>query len=293
VKSESLFFSRYLPPDQQTRRWGWRLLDAGRQNISPGSSYPATGHPFEYLFDETGRRTLDEFQVIFIATGKGEFESRSHEKEKVSAGDALLLFPGEWHRYQPDPQTGWREYWLGFMGQDAKRIMDTFFSPENALLHTTQSDEIIRLFDQLLYWMKHPFPGMEQVTASSIPQILAFLQAGSAVEGNKHLNDAQLTMEAKSRMLNSLDSRTDLSALAYQLGMSYSKFRVLFKQQTGYAPREYENLVKLNRACDLLRSSQYTVSQTAEALGYSSIYYFSRAFKKQFGKSPKDWLNKA
>jgi AraC-like DNA-binding protein len=290
MKTQPITFSRYLPTDQQTRRWGWRLLDAGRQNIPSGADYPGKGHPLEYLFEDSGRRILDEFQVVFIATGKGEFESNRLSCRPVTAGDALLLFPGEWHRYQPDPATGWSEYWLGFKGQDAERIMRTFFTPESALLHTAQSDEIIRLFDQLLHWMKQPFPGVEQVTASIIPMILAFLQAGQSSVSKGSFGDAQLVMDAKSQMLNNLNARTDLTALAHSLGMSYSKFRIRFKEHTGYAPREFENLVKLNRACDLLRSGQYTVSQTAEALGYTSIYYFSRAFKKQFGKSPRDWL---
>lgn len=245
----------------------------------------------EYLFDDSGRRTLDEFQVVFIVKGRGEFTSASHEQATVTAGTAILLFPGEWHCYRPDPETGWSEYWLGFMGQDAQRIMDTFFDPAIPLLRTLHSEDIIRLFDQLLHRMKHPFPGVEQVTASTIPMILAFLQAGQFQDEQLQKADNATAMEAKSLMLQSLSKRTDLSQLARQLGMSYSKFRVLFKEQTGYAPREYENIIKLNRACDLLRSGRYSVSQTAESLGYSSIYYFSRAFKKQFGKSPRDWLN--
>ncbi len=290
--SESFIFSRYLPPDQQTRRWGWRLLDAGRQNVPRGSPYPASGHPMEYLFDANGRRTLNEFQVVFIVKGSGEFASKSLSNTGVNAGNAILLFPGEWHQYRPNPETGWSEYWLGFMGQDAERIMQTFFNPEKPLLQTSHADEIMRLFDQLLHRMKHPFPGAEQVLASTIPMILAYLQAAKVQNEMKTHGDTGLVMEAKSRMLQSLTSRTDLSDMAQQLGMSYSKFRVLFKEQTGYAPREYENLIKLNRACDLLRSGQYSVSQIAEELGYSSIYYFSRAFKKQFGKSPRDWLDR-
>lgn len=280
-------FTRYLPTDQQTRRWGWRLLDVGRQNIPPHASYPAKGHPLEYLFDSSGTRTLNEFQVIFITTGRGVFESENTPQTRINSGDALILHPGEWHRYQPDPDTGWSEYWLGFKGQDAERIMDTFFDKTQTIYHTTQPNEIIRQFDQLLHWAKHPFPGVEQVLASFIPMILAFLRAGGQDQDGQ--ND-QVIMQAKIHMLNDLSVRTDLNKLAQTLGMSYSKFRVLFREQTGYAPREFENLVKLNRACDLLRSSQYSVSMTAEDLGFASIYYFSRAFKRQFGKSPQQWM---
>ena len=32
------------------------------------------------------------------------------------------------------------------------------------------------------------------------------------------------------------------------------------------------------------------MAKTAEALGYSSVFYFSRAFRKAFGRSPQDWI---
>ena len=31
-----------------------------------------------------------------------------------------MLFPGVWHRYQPDPKTGWHEFWIGFDGETAR-----------------------------------------------------------------------------------------------------------------------------------------------------------------------------
>lgn len=59
-------FSRYFPSDPAAAGWGWRILDAGRQQIEPGASYPGEGHPQGYLFDASGRRTLDEFQIVCI-----------------------------------------------------------------------------------------------------------------------------------------------------------------------------------------------------------------------------------
>lgn len=286
-------FSRYLPPDKQSRHWGWRLLDAGRQAIPPGSPYPSPGHPVSYLFGKAGRRTLDEFQIIFISAGSGTFESKSTRLTKVGAGDALLLFPNEWHRYSPDIETGWNEYWLGFRGQDAERVMGTFFEPASPIRHPAQTDEIIRLFDQLLHWLKYPVAGIEQVLASHVPLILAFLQSGSLNRNASSLDNSQVAQVAKSRILQNIASRTDLTELAQSLGVSYSKFRALFKEQTGYSPREFENLIKLNRARDLLQSGNYSVSATADALGYTSVYYFSRAFKRQFGQSPRNWLTQS
>jgi len=283
-------FSRYLPTDQQAKRWGWRLVHAGRQNVPAGSDYPSEGHPLSYLFDKSGRRTLDEYQIVYITTGSGTFASRTHPKTELHTGDAILLFPGEWHRYQPNYETGWSEYWIGFCGREADRIMDAFFDPSQPILKAGHSDALIQHFDQILYWLKQPVAAKEQILASHVPLALALLNSSTLVESNSQSKDSSLVIRAKATMLANLDTHTDLEALAKELGVSYSRFRFAFKRQTGYSPREFENIIKLNRARDLLLRAGKSVTETASTLGYSTVYYFSRAFKKRFGQSPQQWL---
>ncbi len=283
-------FSRYFPSDPAAAGWGWRILDAGRQTIAPKASYPDAGHPQGYLFDASGRRTLDEFQIVTIESGSGQFESAQVEACSVKAGTALLLFPGEWHRYQPDKSSGWRESWVGFKGSDATRVMHQFFRPQDAVLTTQRRNELSDLFDRLLHWAEQDVAGRDQIAASHIPLILAFLKAEQEDSDTPDHSDASIVRRAKATMLKKLDQRTDLEALARELGCSYSRFRFAFKAQTGHAPREFENKIKLNRSRDLLLHNHLSVSETADALGFSSVYYFSRAFKRAFGQSPQQWV---
>lgn len=286
--SESLI--RYFPSAPGTAEWGWKLVDAGRQRVAPGARYPGRGHPLGYLFDASGRRTLDEYQIVFVISGSGTFESASCKRTEISAGDAFLLFPGEWHRYGPSRESGWSEYWMGFDGDDARRVMEAFFLRSLPVHRGAFTDEILRLFDRLQHLLSHPIAGGEQVLASFAPMVLAYLRAGGQIGEGEAPNDRERIITAKSRMLASLSRRSDLQALAREAGMSYSRFRAVFKKETGYSPREFENIIKLNRSRDLLLSGRFNVSQAAEALGFSSVYYFSRAFRKAFGLSPQKWL---
>lgn len=286
-------FQRYLPLSAQAAGWGWHVIDAGRQAVLPGGVYPVSDHPLTHQFAGDGRRVLDEYQIIHLAAGEGYFESASLPMRKVRAGETLLVFSGEWHRYHPDPGTGWTEYWVGFNGSEAGRVMGSFFGRQTAVRQSAFADEILRLMDQLLHWIRQPAPGVEQILASMIPMILAFLLSDVPVDSGCENDSHAIVYRAKIEMLKHLSERTDLEALARSLGVSYSRFRSVFKEQTGFAPREYENLIKLNRSRDLLRSGRYSVTRTAEVLGYSSIYYFSRAFRKAFGQSPQAWLQHA
>lgn len=280
-------FRRYLPTDQQAREWGWRLIDAGRQKIAPGAAYPSTGHPMGYLFDRDGRRILDEFQLVFIASGSGVFDSQSVPRQPVHEGSVLVLFPNEWHRYRPNASTGWTEYWIGFSGREATRIMGGFFSPRVPVLSVAQPDVLVGHFEHILEWLRRPlFLGKEQILASQVPLALALLRSGPPPSSADPPSEEQFVILAKAMMLEQLDRRADLEKLARDLGISYSKFRFAFKRQTGFPPREYENRIKLNRARDLLNREGRSVSETAGLLGYSSVYYFSRAYKRHFGHPP-------
>jgi AraC-like DNA-binding protein len=290
MHSKAETFSRYLPVDSLAKKWGWNLMDAGRQHLDAGASYPGKGHPLGYLFDKDGRRILDEYQVVFIAAGKGTFTSKSQPKRTIRAGDALILFPGEWHQYRPDPDTGWTEYWIGFKGSEAKRLMESFFSPKTPVQESSMGAELIRQFDRLIHWLNQPVHERDLILASHIPTILSFLIAGRRQQTSSGASGASLVRSAKAHMLENLSRRTDLEELANSLGTSYSRLRSVFKKETGFAPRQFENMVKLNRSKDLLLSGEYNISRTAESLGYSSVFYFSRAFRKAFGRSPQEWV---
>jgi len=289
MQSPSSAFSRYFPPGPVLTGWGWRLNGAGRQVIAPEAPYPGGRHPLAYLFDASGRRTPDEFQIVFIGSGRGSFESASQPETPVESGQAFLIFPGEWHRYRPARESGWTEYWVGFGGGEAERIIEAFFNPKRPVSTVESPAELAAVFSQLCARLQASGPGADLISASFLPLILAFLKAGSA-QASERPNERNLVGRAKARFLQQLDRRTDLEQMARELGCSYSRFRLVFRRQTGYAPREFENRLKLNRAKDLLLYEGFSVSETAAALGFNSVFYFSRAFRRHFGRSPRAWL---
>ncbi len=80
-----------------------------------------------------------------------------------------------------------------------------------------------------------------------------------------------------------------------RLPLNYDYVRKLFKKETGATPHEYLLHERMKLAQGLIlggmsnRYSEYTVSQIAEACGYSDPLYFSRVFKKYFGVAPSEY----
>ena len=104
-------YYRYLPEalTEEALSVGLYVMDSGYTFIPSGSSYPPNSHDQEHDFDMNEGRTLSEYQLVYITRGQGTFESERSGSIPVSAGMLFVLFPGIWHRYAPDPKTGWDE----------------------------------------------------------------------------------------------------------------------------------------------------------------------------------------
>jgi AraC family transcriptional regulator of arabinose operon len=78
----------------------------------------------------------------------------------------------------------------------------------------------------------------------------------------------------------------DFAALAVQVNLSPSRFRHLFKQETGTTPAQYVKEVRLRRAAKLLRTTFLTIKQILEHVGLGSNAHFVRDFRKLYGITP-------
>lgn len=101
---------QYLIDNEQDACWGLTVNGVGFQHIDSGEIYPPKNHPQEYSFLTDRGRRLNEYQFIYITAGRGVFRSEHCDQTEIKEGDMFLLFPHEWHSYQPDPETGWNEY---------------------------------------------------------------------------------------------------------------------------------------------------------------------------------------
>ena len=91
---------------------------------------------------------------------------------------------------------------------------------------------------------------------------------------------------------NFLNAKIPMSYLANICGISESYLKKLFIKKFGMPPVKYIIGLKINYACDLLRSELYTITQTSEICGYNNPNFFSRQFKEYIGVSPTDFINK-
>jgi AraC-like DNA-binding protein len=81
----------------------------------------------------------------------------------------------------------------------------------------------------------------------------------------------------------------DLDRLAGAAGLSKFHFLRLFRATYGVTPGEYLSLRRMERAQDLLRATNLTVTEVCHAVGFSSLGSFSSRFRSVVGESPSEF----
>lgn len=79
--------------------------------------------------------------------------------------------------------------------------------------------------------------------------------------------------------------------LSQLTGLNYSYLSTLFRKETGIPITEYISQTKAETAANMLRFSDYSLSQISETLNYSSYSHFARCFRKYYSISPKEYQN--
>ncbi len=283
-------FFRYFPVSPRDRKWGLFVTTAGQSRIPPFQDYPPGGHPTNYAFNWRRGRVLADYQIVYISSGRGWFESRATGRRRVESGDVFLLFPGVWHRYAPDRETGWDEHWVGFDGTTARRLArHGFFSPAAPLLHVDREDPVRTAYGDIIDTMKRQPPALQQVLTGLASRLLTLLYSAAQTSLPADAPGAAAIHEATRRMHDDPRARFDLPALARQLHVSYTWFRRAFAQQTGLGPHQYLLQLRIARARSLLAESNWPLKEVADQSGFESEYYFCRVFKKKTGLTPGAW----
>ena len=286
ANSKNFVFFRYFKIDRRARQWGLYVTTCGESRVAPYQPYPPVEHPPVYNFDWQHGRRLTEYQIVYVSEGSGTFET-DKLTIRVHAGDAMLLSPGQWHRYQPDEATGWHEYWVGFSGETVQRIFSAgFFSRKNPVVHIREEKIMLMTFGQLFQSARENVPALQQVMAGRTSVLLSLVCSSGQPLSATTQGTSQMVERVRSMMTAEETRDKPLEGLAKDLKISYSTFRRTFREHTGISPHQYRLHLKVSAARELLRSTTLTVKEISYRCGFEDEQYFCRIFKRQTGNTP-------
>lgn len=233
---------------------------------------------------------VGEALLVYCVKGGGWCELAG-QLHTVRAGDLLVLPPDVPHNCGAHVSDPWTIHWAQATGANLHEYLNELGVSAHAPLVWMGDDlQLARLFHEVVKTLEQGSSFLHLLEAS---HALAHLLAVMIRHRHEHSRDTSDTVQKVAEgiiyMSEHLDQPMRVSALAALANLSPAHFSVLFKEQTGCSPRDYLHLLRIHRACQLLRTSNLSVKEIATRLGYQDQFHFSRQFKAFQGASPSDY----
>ncbi len=125
-----------------------------------------------------------------------------------------------------------------------------------------------------------------KVEAQFSPEIRRPFESHVYTAGRTELHGDELIAQAQDILRSRYTETFKITALARELGISARSLNRRFKNATGLSPGIYLQQQRFNTARDLLRTSNLTITEVANAVGYTDSDYFCRRFRDTMKQTP-------
>lgn len=112
-----------------------------------------------------------------------------------------------------------------------------------------------------------------------------------APKATKSKSDAEVFHRVTDYLESHLNTHVTIDQICKDNLIGRSQLQKIFKEHCDLGIIEYFSMLKINAAKELIRTKQLNFTQVAEHLGYTSIHYFSRQFKKVSGMTPSEYAS--
>lgn len=239
-----------------------------------------------------------QYILIYCIKGSGWY-SVGGQRYDVSDGQYFVLPPGIPHAYASNSDNPWTIYWIHFTGRQASVFASGMSTPQ-----AVQSGGTSRIacrndmFEELFKTLSDGYAVDNLRYASSL--LYGFLASFRFMSRFSHSNvqrsegDTDDIVSAAVRYMNeNIERSLTVAEIAAFAGYSVSRFSAVFKGKTGHSVLGYFNMLKVQRGCQLLETTDMKINQICSKVGIDDSYYFSRLFRKCTGIPPKEYRLRA
>jgi len=237
-----------------------------------------------------------------------DYLRHGHQQQRVGEGPAFtreaqvaaLYAPGTHYHELREAEPPLDEAWIVFHAEgDADRVLRSLVGEAGYChLHDPEcliGDRLTATGDAVLL---RP-PGYLFRVPALVLELLALCTTSTPLAGQRRLvraasldaADDSLPARVERHVREHLDATLRVADLAAHVGMSPSAFAHLYPRLAGESPYQTILRLKLAQAKVLLTQQGLSVKQTASRLGFGHEFNFSRAFRRQEGISPRQFVH--
>ena len=274
---QNLIFSIF--PNQNFVDLG--LFQFERERCTPAHSFgPAARNHylFHYILSGTGTLMADD--------SKGVTQTYS-----IKSMQGFMIFPNQITTYVADKQLPWEYVWLEFDGLRVKSLLDTIgLSLDKPVYHARNKSLREDMANEMLYISRHK----DESPFHLIGHLYLFLDyllrsaADEQLEHGSKLREFYIH-EALTYIEHNFQNEITIEDIAGVCGLNRTYFGKIFKEALGKTPQEFLLNYRMLKAAELLKLTSLSIGDVGLAVGYANQMHFSRAFKNNYGISPREW----
>ena len=253
-----------------------------------GHQFCTPGHFF-------GPATLEYFLFHYVISGKGELHATNSKGTThvyhITPGQGFMTWPGQGNYYKADKKDPWEYMWLAFNGLLATEMVLQSGLDVNQPIYVPQSPEEN---EQMLASMRYIIQNPNQPNTKLMGHLYLFLSSliqSSDKRIEKTAGNLQRFYIRKAVGYIGLNYAKNITVqdIAEHCSIHRGYLSAIFKELLSNTPQQYLAEYRVNKACELLKSTRYMVTEIGKMVGYPNQVSFSRAFKRALGVSPHRW----
>lgn len=242
-------------------------------------------HPnptYRIMHNISNQFPYDYYVFEYVVKGVGYIET-PEEKYTVSEGDFYFLNKLRYHIYYSDPDRPYEKIFVVLKGSFVDFLVSNYLSNDSVYIKKCNISSlmmhIINIlnregpvnYDRLalsvleLFQQVFPAPYRAKPSSNRIPEMV------------KNYIDAHIT------------EKISLDDISNSLYISKSHIERSFKKEYNQTPIAYWANQRISQVASMLVTTNYSLAQIAQMLGFSDVKYMSKSFKKIKGKTPMEY----
>ncbi len=242
------------------------------------------GHETSLKTKPWGAGVRDIYIIHYVVSGSGYFEIDG-QKHKITSGQSFLIVPNIPVYYYPDPLDPWEYVWVNFYGAQAAKLLSQCSLSEKNPVTAPKDDFPIEIVLELVETYNDLSNGAVCRNEALLHLLLSWYVKSFPADERTNENES-INLAVKIAYDNFYKKHFSVEKWAEMLNINratlYRQFENIFK----ITPKKYLIELRLQKACELLESTDFPIKTIAFSVGFDDQLSFSKFFKSQLGLSP-------
>lgn len=235
---------------------------------------------------------INNYDFIYITEGGGIYKSHNITQE-IKVGSIAIIKSGEKVEFTPTFGKQTSYFHISVVCLQYTLFLEKIdLFQKSPIVNIGQNVIIENIFNNMMQILKENKNGSQVVLNTSL--LLALSIANYKLSNCHEKEDPTIEKinTAVEILRNDTTAKISPEEVAKRIGISYSLFRRIFKENMGISPAQYQMDIRLKKAQELLTTTNFSIARIAEKLGFTDTAQFSTFFRKRQNMTPREYRNK-